>query len=96
MDDVTVRLLKSELAGWDHFIDALRADDKVVARAMIDRCMKFVEAIEQSGKEWLDQPFFLSILLAQEKQIRAFEGELETMRGVVDAWKTQRTPADLG
>jgi len=68
----------------------------VVARAMIDRCMKFVEAIEQSGKEWLDQPFFLSILLAQEKQIRAFEGELETMRGVVDAWKTSRTSTSLG
>src|ERR1700688_2884433 len=55
MDDVTVRLLKSELASWDRFIDALRADDKEVARTMIDRCMKVRRGHRAVGKEYLDQ-----------------------------------------
>lgn len=87
----TVRLLRQELESWKGFIEALKGDDKVVAQEMMDACLKYVEAIEQSGKFYLTEPFFLSILLDQQKKIRAFEGELERMRAEVEAWKGSRS-----
>ncbi|MDA4121931.1 MAG: hypothetical protein OK456_01975 [Thaumarchaeota archaeon] len=87
---VSVRLLRRELESWVPFIDALRFEDRKVAREMMERCTRYVEAVEASGKEYVTEPFFLSVLLTQERQIAAFEGELEKLRGEVQAWKRPR------
>ena len=86
-----VRLLRQELNSWKGFVEALKNEDKEIAHEMMERCMKYVEAIEQSGKEYLTEPFFLSILLDQQKKIRAFEGEMEKMRDDVGSWKESST-----
>ena len=65
-DKVTVRLLKEELEGWRPFVEALRFEDRQVAREMMESCWRYVEAVEQSGKEFLTEPFFLTVLLAEE------------------------------
>ncbi|MDA4112635.1 MAG: hypothetical protein OK474_01135 [Thaumarchaeota archaeon] len=83
----TVRLLRQELESWKGFVEALKGDDKKVAQEMMDACLKYVEAIEQSGKFYLTEPFFLSILLDQQKKIKVFDGELERMQKEVDDWK---------
>ena len=54
---------------------------------MMDACLKYVEAIEQSGKFYLTEPFFLSILLDQAKKIRAFEKELKVLGEEIKTWK---------
>jgi hypothetical protein len=86
----TVRLLRQELNSWIGFIDALRGDDRAVAHEMMERCTRYVEAIEQSGKFYLTEPFFLSILLDQARQIRAFEVEMQRVREEVEVWKKGR------
>jgi hypothetical protein len=90
----TVRLLRQELESWKGFIEALRGDDRVVAQEMMDACLKYVEAIEQSGKDYLTEPFFLSILLDQAKKVRAFEKEMGRVLEEVETWK--RTEARPG
>jgi hypothetical protein len=89
-EKVRVRLLREELKSWRPFVEALRLEDRQVAREMMERCTRYVEAIEASGKEYLTEPFFLSVLLVQEKQIRAFEAELRALRGEAEAWKRSR------
>ena len=87
---MSVRLLREELESWRPFVEALRLEDRQVARDMMERCTRYVEAIEASGKEYITEPFFLSVLLVQEKQIRAFEAELRTLRGETETWKRSR------
>lgn len=77
---VAIRLLKKEVDSWRPFLDALREDDRDVARKLLARCWKYVEAIESSGKPYLVEPFFLSVLLVQEERIAALESELEKLR----------------
>jgi hypothetical protein len=89
-EKVSVRLLKDELENWRPFVEALRFEDRQVAREMMERCIRYVEAIEASGKEYLTEPFFLTVLLAQERQIAAFEADLERLRGEVEAWKLSK------
>jgi hypothetical protein len=89
-EKVSVRLLKAELKSWRPFVEALRFEDRQVARDMMERCTRYVEAIEASGKKYLVEPFFLSILLTQERQVAAFEAELEKLRGEVEAWKRSK------
>ena|SRR5208282_1884570 len=89
-EKVSVRLLKAELESWRPFVEALRFEDRQVAREMMERCTRYAEAIEASGKEYLTEPFFLSVLLTQEKQVAGFEAELEKLRGEVEAWKRSK------
>ena len=84
-----IRLLKKELERWRPFIEALRLEDRRVARDMTESCWSYIEAIEQSGKECPTEPFFLTVLLAQEKRLRAFETEFERLRGEVKAWESK-------
>ena len=88
-DKVTIRLLKEELEGWRPFVEALRFEDRQVAREMMESCWRYAEAVEQSGKEFLTEPFFLTVLLAQEKRLKEFEAEFETLKAEVEAWKSK-------
>jgi hypothetical protein len=88
-DKVTIRLLKEELDSWRPFVEALRFEDRQVAREMMESCWRYVEAVEQSGKEFLTEPFFLTVLLAQERRLKAFEAEFETLKAEVEAWKSK-------
>jgi len=89
-EKVSVRLLKQELESWRPFIEALRFEDRQVARDMMERCTRYAEAIEASGKEYLIEPFFLTLLLTQERQIAAFEAEFTRLRSEVEAWKRSK------
>jgi hypothetical protein len=91
-DKVTIRLLKEELEGWRPFVEALRFEDRQVAREMMESCWRYVEAVEQSGKEFLTEPFFLTVLLAQEKRLKEFDTEFETLKGEAEAWKSRAGP----
>ncbi len=87
--NVVIRLLKKELDSWRPFLDALREDDREVARKLLARCWKYVEAVESSGKPYLVEPFFFSVLLVQEERITALESELERLRKELEAWRSK-------
>ncbi len=84
-----IRLLKRELDSWRPFLDALREDDKEVGRKLLARVWKYVEAVESSGKPYLVEPFFLSVLLVQEERITALESELERLGKELEAWRSK-------
>ena len=88
-EKVSVRLFKEELESWRPFIEALRFEDRQVAREMMESCWRYLEAIEQSGKDYLTEPFYLTVLLVQERRLRGFEHELEKLRGEIEAWKSR-------
>ncbi len=89
-ESISIRLLKQELESWRPFIEALRFEDRQVARDMMEKCTRYVEAIETSGKEYLTEPFFLTVLLMQERQLRAFEAEFNKLRAEVESWKRSK------
>ena len=82
-------LLKEEIESWKRFIDALREEDREIARNLIERCWRFDSAIESSGKKYLVEPFFLTILLLQEDKIRWLESELKLLREEINDWKSK-------
>ena len=86
-EKVSIRLLKEELESWRPFIEALRLEDRRIARETMESCWRYVEAIEQSGKDYLTEPFFLTVLLVQERRLRGLETEFEKLRGEVEAWR---------
>ena len=91
-DKITIRLLKDELESWRPFVEALRFEDRQVAREMMESCWRYAEAVEQSGKEFLTEPFFLTVLLAQERRLKEFEAEFETLKAEIETWKSRAAP----
>ncbi|MBI2127024.1 MAG: hypothetical protein HYU02_06920 [Thaumarchaeota archaeon] len=53
----------------------------------MERCWRYVSAIESSKREYLVEPFFLTILIDHEKKIRWIEYELDRLREEIDVWK---------
>ena len=88
-EPVRVRLLRRELESWRPFIEALRFEDRVVARQLMESCWRYVEAVEASGKDYLTEPFFLTVMLVQERHLRALEVELERLKGELESWKSK-------
>ena len=84
---VSVRLLRQELESWRPLIEALRFEDRQVARQMMESCWKYVEAIEASGKDYVTEPFFLTLLLVQERRLRVLEDEFEKLRSEAESWR---------
>lgn len=85
--DSEAKLLSAEVESWKPFLDALRAEDREVARRMIQRSYRFAAAVELSRKRYVVEPFFLSIMVAQEEQISWLESELASLREEIEAWK---------
>jgi len=88
-EKISIRLLKEELESWRPFIEALGFEDRWVAREMLESCWRYAEAIEQSGKDYLTEPFFLTVLLVQGRRLRGFEAEFEKLKAEAKAWKSK-------
>jgi hypothetical protein len=82
-----IRLLKDEVESWKPFIDALRAEDREIARQLIERCWRFADAIESSKKKYLVEPLFMTILLIQEERIRWLQSEFRALKAEIESWK---------
>lgn len=78
--EATLRLLKHELDGWRPFADALRVDERQMFRDLLEKVWRYSEAIESSGKTYLVEPLFLSILLTQEERIAFLQDELTKLK----------------
>lgn len=70
--------LDEEIESWRGFPWALRKEDLELWNAMIKELRDdFSEAVEKSGKTFATDPFFMILLLAQERLIRKLQNELE-------------------
>jgi hypothetical protein len=71
-------ILDEEIGSWNGFPWALRKADREAWEAMVrDVREQFREAVEKSGKTFATDPFFMALLLAQQKIIRHLRAELE-------------------
>jgi hypothetical protein len=85
--EVTLRLLKHELDDWRPFSDSLHADERQGFRDMLEKVWRYSEAIQSSGKTYLVEPFFLSILLTQEERIAFLQDELVRLKEEIEERK---------
>ena len=89
-------LLDEEIESWKGFPWALRKEDLELWNAMVKEVREdFGEAIEKSGKTFATDPFFMSLLLAQQRMIRRLQDELRRL-GVETPDSSQRVQTTLG
>jgi acetylornithine deacetylase/succinyl-diaminopimelate desuccinylase-like protein len=88
--------LEEEIESWRGFPWALRKEDLELWNAMIEEVRDdFGEAVERSGKAFTTDPFFMALLLAQERMIRFLRGKLKAL-GVKTPELSLETQATLG
>ena len=74
------RPLDEEIESWKGFPWALRKDDLELWYAMVKEVRDdFREAVEKSGKTFTTDPFFMALILAQQRMISRLRGELKRL-----------------
>jgi len=75
-------LLEKEIESWEGFHWALRKENRELWEKMIQEVRdRFGEAVENSGKRFTVDPFFMSLIVAQQRTIKFLISELKG-RGV--------------
>jgi len=70
--------LDKEVESWKGFPWALRKEVQELWNTMIKKVReRFGDAIEQSGENFTTDPFFMALLLAQQRSIRLLQAEVE-------------------
>jgi hypothetical protein len=76
--------LEEEIESWSGFSKALRKEDREPYEAMIkDVREQFSEAIEYSRKDFTVDPFFMAIIMVQQKMIEKLAAEVEARSSFV-------------
>ncbi len=74
--------LEEEIESWKGFPWALRREDRDLWEAMIQDVREDCkEAVEHSGKDLTVDPFFMSLILNQQRMIQLLQAEVKTLRG---------------
>ena len=68
--------LEGEINRWNGFARALRKDDREAFEEIIDMSRGYASEASNATNPILFEPFIMSILLAQQKRIRAIEKKL--------------------
>ena len=75
-------LLDEEIESWKGFAWVMRKEDKEVWDKMIQEVKEgFDDTVEKSGKPLTTEPFFMALLLAQQRTIKSLLAELDNLRG---------------
>ncbi|MFY3739808.1 MAG: hypothetical protein HMLIMOIP_000227 [Candidatus Nitrosomirales archaeon] len=69
-----MKRFEEEVQGWQGFLDALRADDRVMFRRMLTDIQKYADVIGQ--QENPAETLIVAILLQQYKIIKWLESEI--------------------
>ena len=90
--------LEDEIESWKGFPWALRKEDLALWDAMIKEVRDDVgEAVEKSGKTFTTDPFFMALLLAQQRMIRRLRATLRELgEDVPDSNAVTQTKLDWG
>jgi hypothetical protein len=72
--------LEEEIESWKGFPWALRKEDRELWEAMVQEVTEcFGDAVEKSGKPLTVDPFFMSLLIAQQRAIKSLLTELKSL-----------------
>ena len=89
--------LDKELESWRGFPHVLRRDDRDAWDRMVKETRElFGEAIERSGKPFATEPFFMALLLLQQKMIEQLISELRAAGQDVSAISETTATLDVG
>jgi (p)ppGpp synthase/HD superfamily hydrolase len=76
--------LDDEIESWKGFPWALRREDRELWDEMIEEVRQYhAEAVELSGKPLMTDPFFMALLLAQQRTIERLRAKLRETQGLV-------------
>lgn len=70
-----------ELDSWEHFADALRAEDRALFKEMLRLCYEYFPAMQARESPFPSEGLFMSILLMQHKTIVWLADEVEKLKG---------------
>ncbi len=73
-----VKRFEEEIQGWQGFLDALRADDRIVFRRMLTDLQKYAEVIGK--QETPPEALIIAILLQQHKILKWLDGEIQKLK----------------
>lgn len=69
---------EQEVQGWQGFLNALRADDRIVSRRMLTDIQKYADVIGQQDNP--TEALILAILLQQHKIMKWLESEIQKLK----------------
>jgi hypothetical protein len=73
--------LEEEIESWKGFPWALRKEDRELWDTMVQRVREsYSEAVERSGRNFTVDPFFMALLLDQQKMIELLKREIKTFK----------------
>jgi hypothetical protein len=75
---IGLKRFDEEIQGWQGFLNALRADDRIVSRRMLTDLQKYAEVIGQQDNP--TEALILAILLQQHKIIKWLETEIQKLK----------------
>lgn len=75
---IRTKRFEEELQGWQGFLNALRADDRVMFRRMLTDLQKYADIIGQ--QENPAETLIVAILLQQYKIIKWLESEIQELQ----------------
>jgi len=73
-----MKRFEDEIQNWDGFLNALRADDRLVFRRMLIDLQKYGEVIGE--RENTTEALIVAILVQQHKIIKWLESEIQKLR----------------
>jgi hypothetical protein len=68
---------KDEVASWDSMKEALRLEDRIRFRDLIDRASKNMSAMKIIKEEYQTEAFMLLLILEQRRELKRIESELD-------------------
>ena len=75
---IAVKRFDEEIQGWHGFLDALRADDRIVFRRMLIDLQKYADLIGR--QENPAEALIIAILLQQHKILKWLEAEIQKLK----------------
>ncbi len=73
-----MKRFEDEIQNWDGFLNALRADDRLMFRRMLIDLQKYGETI--GDRENTTEALIVAILVQQHKIIKWLESEIQKLR----------------
>jgi hypothetical protein len=78
-------MLESEIAKWKEFVKALPGNsDKKAFEELMNYCRNYASAAGAAVRPIVSDAMFMSILLAQEKELRKIKASLEKINNTAD------------
>lgn len=72
--------LESEIGRWNGFARALRIEEQVAFRALMDACRSYASAAGNATRPILFEPMMMSILLSQQMSLQRLQKELDELK----------------